>query len=145
MKYLALIPLLFLLGCEDSVKNPKPSDVEGLWESLSLYQAYPYGALKFDEQGHGKIVFVDPDNKAMVATFSNFTSKDNSFIVELTPEEDPDEIEFWEGKVSVTNSQLCFTMIEPNDSFMEDLMACFTKSDKIEGLRKIALSKLDGG
>jgi hypothetical protein len=148
MKY--ILPLLLLLaGCQEDpsviLHEPKPHDVEGVWESLSLYQYFPFGAVKIGKDGKGKIVLVSEENATFIAHLSEFKAQEKSFLITLTGTEEGDEPELWEG--SVRRDQLCFRMLEEevNSSKMskgEFMFACFIKSSEIEKYRHAAYAEL---
>ncbi|MCD9461395.1 hypothetical protein [Marinibactrum halimedae] len=148
MRY--LLPLLLLLvGCREDpsviLHEPKPQDVEGVWESLSLYQYFPFGVVKIEKNGKGKVVLVSEEKATFIAYLSEFKTQEKSFLITLTGTEEGDEPELWEG--SVRRGQLCFRMLEEEVSSSkmsegEFMFACFTKSSEIKDYRQAAYSEL---
>ena len=147
-KYFFIIALVFLAACQEDrsvvTYSPKPSDVEGVWESLSLYQFFPYAALKMNGDGSGKVVLVTIENTTIEATLSNFETKTESFFITLTGTEEGDEPELWEA--SLKRGQLCFRMSdwEPGEKLEEDEVpfACFTRAKDVNQYRKVAFEEL---
>lgn len=147
IKYIFFIGLIFLSGCQEDRSvvtfSPKPSDVEGVWESLSLYQFFPYAALKMSPDGSSKVVFVTTRNTTIEATLSNFETKEESFFITLTGTEEGDEPELWEA--SLKRGQLCFFMSDsaPGEMLDDEVpFACFTRATDVNQYRKVAFEEL---
>ena len=144
MKKYLFIVIVFLGACQEDpsvvTHFPKPSDVEGTWESLSQYQYFPYAALKMNRDGTGKVVLVTTEHTSIEATLSDFKTEKETFLVTLTGSEEGDEPELWEG--SLKRGQLCFQMMDrdPSEKREEDEFpfVCFTKATEVEGYRKVA-------
>ena len=148
MKSYLLLIFIFLSACQEDTSvitySPTPSDVEGTWESLSLYQFFPYAALKMNSDGMGRVVLVTTENAPISATLSNFKTEKESFLITLTGGEEGDEPEQWEG--SLKRGQLCFRMLDRDTEEKREEgeipFACFTKAIEVEQYRKVAAEVL---
>jgi len=137
-----------MYGCQEDTSvvtySPEPKNVEGLWESMSLYQYFPYAALSMKRDGSGKVVLVTSEENTVEAILSDFVTHKESFFVTLRGTEEGDEAEQWEG--SLKRGQLCFRMLdfESKEQLEEGEfpLACFTKVRDAKRYREIALEVL---
>ncbi|BFM12658.1 hypothetical protein R50072_28110 [Simiduia litorea] len=120
------------------VHKPQPKHVTGQWESLSVFQLFPYALLDFQADGTGTIIISTYDNKTILTKLNSFKSNDVSFEITLTDLEDEgSDSEIYIG--SLRRGQLCFTEKEDN---IDSVFVCFTRVDDIESLRSMAKNRL---
>lgn len=148
MSYTLSLPLILsftLFACQNDaaiLKNPKPKDLVGTWESLSIHQASPYAIIKFDPEGNGKFVFFEPSSEPeepVSASFKTTSWGKTSFsILTTTDSEFMDEAKRFRG--SIIEDQLCFEMQELE---LPMSIACFTRSSIIEKYKSSAVKALN--
>ena len=147
MKYFLPFIALFLISCpydeSQLVKNPKITDLEGNWESLSILQYFPYALLNFNSDGEGILIVSNEDNSSIMLTLDSFQSLPKSFIMTATinDTDEPEEPEQIEGKIE--RGQLCFYLPKFEDEEENIPPFCFTRADKINGFRLRALEVLN--
>lgn len=141
MRYILLIVFFFLVSCQDTrLENPKPSDVEGLWETLSVMQFMPYGLLKMNTKGEGVLIGVNEEAVGEIVRFHSFKTHERKFelTMHLVNEGELDEPIQITG--SIDRGQLCFNVPE-DEKFQEHMSyywVCFTRSEKVNDFRKQA-------
>ncbi|MFT7560240.1 MAG: hypothetical protein ACI93R_002158 [Flavobacteriales bacterium] len=131
---------LGLLACQEdpnaSLKNPAASDLVGRWESLSIYQYFPYALIEFNTQAEGRAVLVSPSGDPVELSLSGFESHAENFTIWLGGLDD-NESEQWQG--SIRYGQLCFQMADGGDfTGDEKFIFCFTRSREILAHRAVA-------
>lgn len=149
MRIILLLLLALISSCkyvDTRMKNPKPNDLEGRWESLSILQYLPYALLEVNSEGEGTLIVVDEEITEKFLTFEFSKSLDREFIVNVTfiymngDESEPESI-----MGSINRGQLCFYVPEEEkqeSANTSDYLACFTKFEKVQSFRKRALEYL---
>jgi len=140
------LSLILLVSCQEDrdaiLKNPKPLDVMGSWESTSFAQMAAYILLELRGDGSGVVIISTEEFTGPFALLESFETKEDHFEIKLKilndegkPHEEDSELMLG----SLKYKQLCFRV--PGKEY-DEIKACFTKSEDLVKHQQDAMKAL---